>query len=51
MAGVGSGAAAPSRLLASGLDGPTGVIRLPDGRWVLAESGHTRLTALTGGRS
>jgi hypothetical protein len=44
-------AAAPSRLLASGLDGPTGVVRLPDGRWALPESGHTRLTVLTGGCS
>jgi hypothetical protein len=35
--------ASPSRLLASGLDGPTGVARLPDGRWAVAESGHTRL--------
>jgi hypothetical protein len=35
--------AAPSRLLAAGLDGPTGVARLPDGRWALVESGHTRL--------
>jgi hypothetical protein len=52
IAGVGTGAAAaPSRLLASGLDGPTGVVRLPDGRWALAESGHTRLTVLTGDRS
>jgi hypothetical protein len=52
MAGVGTGAAAaPSRLIASGLDGPTGVVRLPDGRWALAESGHTRLTVLTGDRS
>ena len=60
IAGVGSGAvvatdsmlpAAPSRLLAAGLDGPTGVARLPDGRWALVESGHTRLTVLTGGRS
>jgi SAM-dependent methyltransferase len=38
--------ATPTRLLASGLDGPTGVARLPDGRWVVAESGHTRLTIL-----
>jgi hypothetical protein len=52
IASVGTGAAAtPSRLLASGLDGPTGVVRLPDGRWALAESGHTRLTFLTGDRS
>ncbi len=29
--------ALPSRLLASGLDGPTGVARLPDGRWVMAD--------------
>ena len=39
--------AGPSRLLASGLDGPTGVARLPDGRWAIAESGHTRLTVLS----
>jgi hypothetical protein len=38
--------AVPSQLRASGLDGPTGVARLPDGRWVIAESGHTRLTIL-----
>ena len=43
--------AGPSRLLASGLDGPTGVARLPDGRRAVAESGHTRLTILTGSRS
>ena len=48
IAGVGSGAAAaPSRLLAAGLDGPTGVASLPDGRWALAETGHTRLRVLT----
>jgi hypothetical protein len=39
--------AGPSRLLASGLDGPTGVSRLPDGRWAIAESGHSRLRILT----
>ena len=39
--------ASPSRLLASGLDGPTGVARLPDGRWAVAETGHTRLTLIT----
>jgi hypothetical protein len=38
----------PSRLLASGLDGPPGVARLPDGRWAVAESGHTRLKLITG---
>jgi hypothetical protein len=38
--------ATPTRLLASGLDGPTGVARLPDGRWVVAETGHARLTIL-----
>jgi hypothetical protein len=43
--------ASPSRLVASGLDGPTGVARLPDGRWAVAESGHTRLKILTGSRS
>jgi hypothetical protein len=56
VAGVGTAAAAgtrspqpagPHRLLASGLDGPTGVARLPDGRWAAAESGHTSLTVLT----
>jgi hypothetical protein len=55
--GVGTAAAAgpgprqPVRrgqLLASGLDRPTGVARLPDGRWVIAESGHTGLTVLGG---
>jgi hypothetical protein len=60
LAGVGTGAATapgspppagPGRLLASGLDGPTGVVRLPDGRWVIAESGRTRLTVLAGNRS
>jgi hypothetical protein len=43
--------ASPSRLLASGLDGPTGLARLPDGRWAVAESGHTRLKTLTGSRA
>jgi glucose/arabinose dehydrogenase len=38
-------------MLASGLDGPTGVARLPDGRWAVAERGHSRLKVLTGGRS
>jgi glucose/arabinose dehydrogenase len=40
-----------SRLLASGLDRPTGVARLPDGRWAIAETGHTRLTVLTSSRA
>ena len=40
--------ARPSRLLASGLDRPTGLARLPDGRWAVAESGHSRLKILTG---
>jgi hypothetical protein len=43
--------AGPSQLLASGLDGPTGVARLPDGRWAIAESGQPRLKILTGNRS
>jgi hypothetical protein len=43
--------ARPSRLLASGLDGPTGLARLPDGRWAVAESGHSRLKILTGRRA
>jgi hypothetical protein len=30
------------------LDGPTGVARLPDGRWIVAEGGHARLTVITG---
>jgi len=59
IAGVGNGAAsatgskqpAASRLLAAGLDGPTGVARLPDDRWALVESGQTRLRVLTGDRS
>ena len=42
--------AIPSRLLASGLDGPTGLARLPDGRWAVAESGHNRLKILAGSR-
>jgi glucose/arabinose dehydrogenase len=40
-----------SRLLASGLDRPTGVARLPDGRWAIAETGHTGLTVLSSSRS
>jgi hypothetical protein len=43
--------AGPSRLLASGLDGPTGVARLPDGRWAVAQSSHTSLKIVTGNRS
>jgi hypothetical protein len=39
-----------SRLLASGLDRPTGVARLPDGRWAVAESDHARLKILTSNR-
>jgi hypothetical protein len=45
------GRARPSRLLAFGLDGPTGLARLPDGRWAVAESGHSRLKILTGRRA
>ena len=49
VASAGGGAAAgPGRLLAAGLDGPTGVARLPDGRWAVAESGHSRLKVLSG---
>ena len=40
-----------SRLLASRLDRPTGVARLPDGRWAIAETGHTGLTVLSSSRS
>jgi glucose/arabinose dehydrogenase len=40
-----------SRLLASGLDRPTGLARLPDGRWAIAETGHTELTVLSSSRS
>jgi hypothetical protein len=40
----------PGRLLASGLDGPTGVARLPDGRWVIAESDRSSLRILPAGR-
>jgi hypothetical protein len=36
----------PNRLLASGLDGPTGLARLSDGRLAVTESGHTRLEIL-----
>jgi len=43
--------AGTSRLLASGLDGPTGLAMLPDGRWAVAESGHSRLKILTGRRA
>jgi hypothetical protein len=43
--------ASPSRLLASGLDRPTGVARLPDGRWAIAESGHVKLKLLSSDRS
>jgi hypothetical protein len=39
------------RLLASRLDRPTGVARLPDGRWAIAETGHSGLTVLSGSRS
>jgi hypothetical protein len=42
--------ASPSRLLASGLDRPTGVARLPDGRWAIAESGHVKLKLLSSDR-
>ena len=45
------GRARPSRLLAFGLDGPAGLARLPDGRWAVAESGHSRLKILTGRRA
>jgi hypothetical protein len=36
------------RVLASRLDGPTGVARLPDGRLVVAETGHSQLRVLPG---
>jgi hypothetical protein len=55
--GVGTAGAAgssrpsgPTRLLAAGLDRPTGLARLPDGRWVVAETGHHGLTVLAGDR-
>jgi hypothetical protein len=43
-------ATGPGRLLASGLDRPTGVARLADGRWAIAETGHTGLTVLSSSR-
>jgi hypothetical protein len=43
--------ASQGQLLASSLDGPTGVARLPDGRWAVAESGHTRLTSFASPQS
>jgi hypothetical protein len=44
----GAGATAGAgRVLASGLDRPTGVVRLPDGRWVVAETGRGGLRVLT----
>jgi hypothetical protein len=43
--------ARPSRLLVSGLDRPTGLARLPDGRWAVAESDHSGLKILTGRRA
>jgi hypothetical protein len=59
LSGVGAAADGPgrqqpvgrSRLLASGLDRPTGLARLPDGRWAIAETGHTELTVLSSSRS
>jgi hypothetical protein len=50
-AGTAAVAAGPGRLLASGLDRPTGIARLPDGRWTIAETSHTRLTVLGKSRS
>jgi hypothetical protein len=41
----------PGRLLASRLEGPTGVARLPDGRLVVAETGRHRLRVLPADRS
>jgi hypothetical protein len=52
----GAGTGTPSqadqgRLLIGRLDGPTGLARLPDGRWVIAETGHHGLRVLSGTRS
>jgi glucose/arabinose dehydrogenase len=41
----------PGRLLASRLEGPTGVARLPDGRLVVAGTGHHGLRVLPADRS
>jgi hypothetical protein len=38
--------AGQGRLLIARLDGPTGLVRLPDGRWVIAETGHHGLRVL-----
>ena len=40
--------AGQGRLLVARLDGPTGLVRLPDGRWVIAETGHHGLRVLSG---
>jgi hypothetical protein len=47
-AGAGAGA---GRVVASGLDRPTGVARLPDGRWVIAESDRRDLRVVGAGGS
>jgi hypothetical protein len=48
---VAAGNAGAGQLVASGLDGPTGVARLPDGRWVVAESGRGTLRVFRAGGS
>jgi hypothetical protein len=42
-----AGPADPGRVLAAGLDRPVGMARLPDGRYVIAETDRSRLRVLT----
>jgi glucose/arabinose dehydrogenase len=44
-----AGPSDPGRMIATGLDRPIGIARLPDGRYVVAETDHSRLRLITPG--
>jgi hypothetical protein len=46
-----TGPADPGRVLAAGIDRPVGMARLPDGRYVVAETDRSRLRVLTPGKA
>jgi hypothetical protein len=46
-----AGPADPGRVLAAGMDRPVGMARLPDGRYVVAETDRSRLRVLTTGQA
>jgi hypothetical protein len=46
-----AGPADPGRVLAAGMDRPVGMARLPDGRYVVAETDRSRLRVLIPGKA